>query len=198
MEQTSQADSNPYNTASLEGQIREMYGRLAYTQKTHEKMADGYVSKYKRIKLAELVLSALSFSSLVLAVLGESRLGTIVGSALSAVLLGFLLYFKEATLGEYAQRHSETAAKLWGLRERMLSLLIDMRSSLPPLETRTRRDALVEELEAVYRGSPRTNAKAYLAAQRALKESEELFFTEPELDHLLPKVLRRDSDEKAN
>src|SRR4051794_40934904 len=84
----------------LEGQLREMYGRLAYTHKTHEKMADICVARYKAIKVAEIVLSAISTSSLIYALLGDSRAATIVGAALSTVLLGFVLYFKEASLGE--------------------------------------------------------------------------------------------------
>ncbi|MBW8831485.1 MAG: hypothetical protein JF606_19115 [Burkholderiales bacterium] len=47
-----------------------------------------------------------------------------------------------------------------------------------------------EELEEIYRGASRTDSKAYAAAQRALKDQEELFFSESELDHLLPKQLR--------
>ena len=38
--------------------------------------------------------------------------------------------------------------------------------------------------------SPRTNTKAYQAAQKALKESEELFFSDEELNKMLPKQLR--------
>ena len=89
------------NNDTLEGQLREMYGRAAYTHKTHEKMADRCISKYKTIKTAELVLSALSASSLILAVFGETKSGTIIGAVLSTILLGLLLYFKEANLGEY-------------------------------------------------------------------------------------------------
>src|ERR1700744_2848971 len=101
MEQHSQRDDTPVEpAATLESQLREMYARAAYTHKTHEKMADRYIKRYKCIKTAEIVLSAVTASSLLLAVLGDSHVGTIVGAALSTVLLGFALYFKEASLGE--------------------------------------------------------------------------------------------------
>ena len=45
-------------------------------------------------------------------------------------------------------------------------------------------------LEDIYKAAPRTNAKAYAAAQKALKEAEELFFTDEELNKMLPKQLR--------
>ena len=48
MEQTSRVEADVKAAAksidtTLEGQLREMYGRVAYTHKTHEKMADRYV-----------------------------------------------------------------------------------------------------------------------------------------------------------
>ncbi|MFM0292243.1 SLATT domain-containing protein [Paraburkholderia sp. RL17-380-BIE-A] len=176
--------------ATLEGQLREIYARAAYTHKTHEKMADRYITRYKHIKTAEIILSAVATSSLLLAVLGDSHVGTIVGAALSTVLLGFALYFKEASLGEQSQKHSEVASKLWGVREALLSLLVDMKDGRPTQEIRTGRDQLNNLLEEIYKSAPRTNSAAYHDAQKALKASEELFFTDEELDRMLPKQLR--------
>lgn len=103
---------------SLEGQLREMYGRAAYTHKTHEKMADGYIRRYRLIKTVEIGLSALATGSLLLAVFGDSRPATIAASFLSTLLLGLTLYFKEASLGEQAQKHTVVASKLWGFARR--------------------------------------------------------------------------------
>ena len=98
------ASTSPANPSIvLEGQLREMYGRAAYTHKTHQKMADGYVTKYKRIKLIEIVLSAATTTSLLVALLGKSEAATAVGAVLSAILAGCALYFKEASLGEQAR-----------------------------------------------------------------------------------------------
>lgn len=177
--------------SSLEDQLREMYGRAAYTHKTHEKMADGYVHRYKIIKIVEIALSALAAGSLILAVLGDSKAGTIVGAVLSTMLLGLNLYFKEASLGEQAQKHTVVASKLWGMRERILSLLIDMRDGRPAEDVRSQRDLLNDALEDIYKNAPRTNARSYSAAQKALKSDEELYFSDAELNKLLPKQLRR-------
>lgn len=180
--------ANPTN--ALEGQLREMYGRAAYTHKTHQKMADQYVARYKCIKVAEIVLSAATASSLLLAIYGDKPIGTIIGAILSAILLGFTLYFKEASLGEQAQLHTEVGAKLWGAREALLSLLVDLQDGRPEEEVRPERDRLNSALEEIYKAAPRTNSKAYAAAQKALKEAEELFFTDEELNKMLPKQLR--------
>lgn len=181
------------NNETLEGQLREMYGRAAYTHKTHEKMADQSISKYKWIKTVEITLSSLSASSLILAVLGDTRCATIVGALLSTVLLGFLLYFKEANLGEQAQKHTVTASKLWGIRERLLSTLVDLHRTGDGTIAAVSRDEINSELEGIYKAAPRTDSKAYAAAQEALKNQEELYFSDDELDHLLPKQLRKEN-----
>ena len=190
MEQISPPDMLVPPMKTLEGQLREMYGRAAYTHKTHEKMADGYIGRYRLIKNVEIVLSAFAAGSMLLAVFGDSRPATIIGALLSTILLGLTLYFKEASLGEQAQKHTVVASKLWGVREALLSLLVDMNDGRPIEEVRQRRDQLNELLEDIYKGAPRTNGTAYAAAQKALKHSEELFFADSELDRLLPKSLR--------
>lgn len=167
-----------------------MFGRLAYTHKTHEKMADGYVRRYRTVKVVEIALSALAAGSLVLALLGDSRCATVVGAIVSTTLLGVTLYFKEATLGELAQKHSIVASKLWGARERLLSLIIDMRDGRPVEDIRKERDELNVSLEEIYRNAPRTDAGAYRRAQQALKADEELYFSDEELNKMLPKQLR--------
>lgn len=181
---------NAVAPVTLEAQLREMYGRLAYTHKTHEKMADAYIAKYKTLKGLEIFLSAITSGSLIIALLGDSFIGTLVATFLATVLTGLLLYFKEGALGECAQKHTEVAAKLWRLREKLISLLIDMKDGLPQEAARGRRDTLNDELEQVYASAPRTNTKAYTAAQKALKESEELYFSPEELNRLLPEALR--------
>jgi hypothetical protein len=184
------------NTSSLENQLREMYGRAAYTQKTHEKMADIYVCRYRLLKTIEIALSAIATGSLIVAIFGESSSGTITGALFSSILLFFTLYFKEASLGEQAQRHTEVASKLWGIREVLLSLLVDMRDQCDLSKIRTERDKLNERLEEIYRNCPRTTPSAYAAAQRALKSEEELFFTDSELNRMLPKTLRTPVENK--
>lgn len=183
-------ETTGHKPSVLENQLREMYGRLAYTHKTHEKMADSYVKRYRRIKFWEITLSAVTSGSLLLAVFGDSKCGTVVGAGLSTILLGLVLFVKEGNLGEQAQRHSETAAKLWGLREKLLSLLVDLRSGHAEDNIRQTRDEVNASLENIYKVAPRTNGDAYAEAQKALKTQEELFFSDSELDHLLPSALR--------
>jgi hypothetical protein len=42
----------------LEGQLRECYGRVVYSHKTHEKCADILLERQGRIKFWQIVISA--------------------------------------------------------------------------------------------------------------------------------------------
>ena len=91
-----------------------------------------------------------------------------------------------------AQKHRETASAIWNIRESYLSLLTDIRDGANSLDSlRARRDALQKALFEIYQTAPNTDSKAYEKAQQALKENEELTFSDAEIDIFLPKPLRR-------
>ena len=54
MEQHSQTDDTPQSRATLEGQLREQYGRVVYSHKTHEKCADILLKRHDRIRSRRL------------------------------------------------------------------------------------------------------------------------------------------------
>ncbi len=176
----------------LEEQVRECFGRVAWTHKTHEKCADILNIRLNRIKLWQIILSAITTTGIIVAVLGESREIGALSAALSFFLTVLNTYVKQYDLGGLAQKHADAAVDLWDMRESYLSLLTDIRSGhVENNEIRKHRDALQEKLLEVYRGSPRTIAKAYKEATKALKKLEELTFSDEEIDAILPKALRK-------
>ena len=85
------SQSNPANNSDitvLESQIRECYGRVVWTHKTHEKCADIYAAKLKALKRTEIVLSALTTTSLLTSIFVAQRWGIIIGTMLSTVIWG--------------------------------------------------------------------------------------------------------------
>jgi hypothetical protein len=52
------------------------------------------------------------------------------------------------------------------------------------------RDALLDDLHAVYSGAPSATYKAYKKAQESLKTLEDLTFSDEEIDAFLPKELK--------
>jgi hypothetical protein len=192
LEQHSQTDDTPESRRVLEGQLRECYGRVVYSHKTHEKCADILLSRLANIKLAQIILSAITTAGFVGVIFGAGTLGAIVGVVVSIALLILNSYTKNYDLGELAQKHKQAANDLWLVRERYLSLLVDLAMKEKPLEMlQTQRDELVEQLHAVYSGSPNTTFQAYRKAQEALQTQEELTFSDTEIDAFLPTELRR-------
>lgn len=175
----------------LEAQLRECFGRVVYSHKAHEKDADACLRQESTTKWAQILLSAVTTGGLVVAVLGDSKAATILSAVVSTLLLVLNAYTKEKDPGQEAQKHKNAADRLWKIRESYLSLLTDIRSGGVSLEhIRTRRDELQESLGEIYTGAPRTTGSGYESAQDALKNKEELTFSDLEIDKFLPAPLR--------
>lgn len=176
----------------IEGQLRECYGRAVYSHKTHEKCADILLTRLSRIKLLQIVLSALTTGSFLSTILGTGKEAAVIGVVVSTFLLVLNAYTKNYDLGELAQKHKQAANDIWLIREQYLSLLTDLASESKPTEAiQAERDRLVIALHGVYAGSPSTTYAAYRKAQEALKHNEEMTFSDQEIDAFLPQQLRR-------
>lgn len=176
----------------LEDQIRECFARVAWTHKTHEKCADILNSRLARIKLCQIVLSAVITTGILATVFGGSKEVGIATAIISFCLTIINTYVKQYDLGGIAQKHADSAIYIWNIRESYFSLLTDIRSDKADLqEIRDKRDRLQEELLEVYRGAPRTVAKAYDKASKALKKMEELTFSDQEINAFFPKSMKK-------
>lgn len=176
----------------LIAEVRESFGRVAYTHKTHEKEADRKKKLDDRVRLWQLILSTVTTAGL-LAVVVTDKAWLEVASALVAASASFLTaYAKNFRAGEVAKEHQAAAHRLWLLREQHLSLLSDLEGEADSLaDARARRDDLQRRLAEVYEGAPRTSSEAYAAAQQALQVKDELTFTDQEIDKFLPARLRK-------
>lgn len=183
----------------LDSQIRECYGRIVWTHKTHEKCADILNNKDNRIKLIQIILSGLTTSGIIASLFIEHKKeASILAALLSSILLIINTYVKKYDLGAIAQKHAEAASALWNIRESYLSLLTDIRIEALGIEDiRKTRDKLQSDLNKIYKGSPRTINKAYQEASKALKEMEEMTFTDDEIDKFLPKPLRKNASSSS-
>jgi len=193
MEQPTPHSPDSADTAdALIAQLRECYGRVAYSTKAHEKCADIYHQRLGRLKLWQIILAAVTTGGLITTIFGEAGVATIIAAITSTILLALNTYTKEHDLGELAQKHANAASDLWDIRESYLSLLTDLVAHDADLaHIREERDRLQEALKNAYQGAPRTITKAYKLAQEALKINEELTFSDAEIDNLLPEALRK-------
>jgi hypothetical protein len=192
LEQHSQTNDTPETRKVLEGQLRECYGRVVYSHKTHEKCSDILLTRLSTIKLWQIILSALTTGGFISTFLGAGEIGAGIGVVISTLLLILNAYTKNYDLGELAQKHKQAANEIWFLREKYLSLLTDLAIGEKPIEQlQVERDTLLESLHSVYSGSPSTTFEAYKKAQDALQTKEDMTFSDEEIDAFLPKELKR-------
>ncbi|WP_260113054.1 SLATT domain-containing protein [Phaeobacter inhibens] len=178
----------------LENQLRECFARVVYSHKTHEKQADITSTQLARFKLTQVALSALTSSGALATMFAEDFYLKCATAAVSLVSLFVTGYMKGFDPGAVAQKHRDTAADLWSIRESYLSLLTDYANGTVDREnTCKKRDQLQADLAAIYKSAPGTTPKSYLSAQEALQKLEDYTFNPGEIDKFLPPALKRDT-----
>lgn len=170
--------------------LRNTYGRVQYTQTTHEYEVQNLSDKITRIKWANVVSTALTFSSIASVVVFDEKILEIIAALLSMVSIGLSIYQLSFNPEQEKVGHQIAAKELWYIREKYKHLIADiMKGNITEEKVLTRRDSLLEELKIVYKFSPNTSNKAYKQAQKALQIEEEQSFSVEELDNLLPDSL---------
>lgn len=171
--------------------IREEFGRVAYTHKTHEKAREQCSRKAAVSQWVNIVLNALTFGGVLTSLQSENRAFLYVALGFATLTAGYTLYQLSFNPTQEAVEHREAAKSLLRIRDSYVHLIADIRGcAVPAKEIRERREELSARAQEVYRAAPDTSSKAYRLAQRALKEQEDLTFSEEEIDKFLPRNLR--------
>lgn len=186
--------NDPDPDSFLLAQVRESFGRVVYSHKTHEKQAD-ICFRFHRIQQGALVvLTAASSGTFLVALLGimVTPVGADLFISFVAMLLSAVsLSAQKFKFAEEAEAHRNTASLLWNVRESYISLISDlMAKTISSSDAHTRRNQLQEDARNAYAGASRTSNKAYKLASKGLKENEELTFRSDEIDRFLPEALR--------
>lgn len=175
----------------LRSVVREEFGRVAYSGKTHFKVIDRVNRWRVWLKVANAVLLTVTAGGTVDVLVRDQTASKILTLLLSAAALGLAIYSLSMNYDGVVDQHRVAARALWLLREQYVHLIGDLKSGVISVaDGRARRDWLTTETARIYELAPETDAKAYRAAQQALKVDEELTFSDDELDVLLPTALR--------
>jgi hypothetical protein len=171
--------------------IREVYGRLVFTHKTHEKERER-LSKFSTIaKWVNVGLSALTFGGLTAAFSTEDLAWKIVSLSLGIASAGFAVFQFSFDPAQSASAHRAAAKALLEIRNQYEVLLADALSDdFSDQEIRERRDYLAVVASNALRVAPDTSPVAYRRAQNALGLGNEMTFKEGEIDRFLPPALR--------
>lgn len=177
--------------------IRESFGRVVYSHKTHEKEAERFSSSAIRTKWINIILTSLTSGTLISTIITSQTLLAYVSAALATITLAFIIFQLSFNPEEKAEKHRQTAKELWLLREKYTNLIADIVSGKIDSEAIIlKRDDLLEKLCIVYKFAPNTSPKAYQMARKALKINEELTFSNEEIDQFLPEELKMEKLKK--
>ncbi len=142
----------------------------------------------KRINAFFIAITAGNTISVLAANTRRAEVAAVVASGLALVLT---VYGLSRSRDRLVEQHRLAAHALWLLRERCLHLICDLKAGASTAdEGRARRDALTKDAALIYASAPETDAKAYAAAKKALRNDEELTFSDKEVDAMLPTALR--------
>jgi len=173
------------------GVVRELYGRLAWTHKTHEKDREIWSSKVCLTRWVNVVLIGITSVLATVGAITNHQTVLIVTSIFGAVSTAFVVYQLSFNPEKKESEHRMAAKRMLYLRDQYLILIQEAMSEKIPLDQlRSKLESLHRETSIVYEFSPDSSSKAYSAASEALKTKEELTFSAEEIDMLLPECLR--------
>lgn len=175
--------------------VRESFGKVVYTHKTHEKDAEIWSCRSNLIKWINILLTALTSGTLVSTFFTDQSVLIYISSGLSFLVLFFLIFQISFRPEEMVEKHKNIAKELWYIKEKYLSLISDIMSeSITDEEAIQRRNNLINELRMIYKFSPETTRGAYKKARKVLKIDEESTFSDEEIDMFLPTELKQKAE----
>lgn len=180
---------------ALEANVRESFGKVVHSHKTHEMMVDQLNDRICLVKWSKLVLMFATTAAIVTDIFDFFQLGMldiIVAAITCSLALGTTIYQIGVNPERMVQEHKRAMHRLWVIREDYANLIGDIHDKIISEKVaRARRDSLLQRLGAVYADCPDVNHEAYEAARKALKINEEMTFSSQEIDQFLPAPLRR-------
>ncbi len=170
---------------------RELYGRVAYTHKTHEKERETWSDQVCWMNRVNIALTGIAT---VLTVISASLkpMWALVSTALSAAAtVCFAIWQSNFDPAGKEARHRVAAKELLWLREQLLLLITNCQNpGGVPEQLQRRLETIRQELTTAYKFVPDRSPAAYAAAEQALK-SGHFTFSDDEIDGFLPTELRK-------
>lgn len=173
----------------LKTQIRDAYGKLVYSYTCHWEHMNRVEKNYSCLRNMEVISTAITATGVISALVTSARCLMIISAIFSALSLVVTLLLKSNNYDEQMIKHRKTADDLWLIREEYISLLTDF-NRLSDEEIAEKRDGLMRRSSVVYSSELPTDSKDYENAQRKLKNEEYQYFSDDEINKMLPKHLR--------
>ena len=181
------------NNQLLESQIRQIFASVVWTHKIQESQADIYRERYNKFEMAKIIASSITSAGIISIVFVDEFYLKIATAIISMISIGINSYYKTFDLISMANEHKQIALKFLRLRERLISLLCDIKmQKLNEDEINLKRDEILDALMNVYDNTKDATSDAVDRASKYLKERGDLTYTDKDIDSFLPIHLKRE------
>lgn len=183
-------DSQSPERERLYSQIENEYGNVVYSHAAQEEQRTRLAKSERRIKVAQILLSAASTAGIVGIFVTSAVWATALTGVFTFALLALNSYSFRFELGMQIAQHQKAADRLWYLQKQYLSCLTDF-SENGDEAVRSERDRLLEETKVIYASIPRTDNKSFNTARNRLQKEGLKELSRDQLNRILPEGLRR-------
>lgn len=175
-----------------EGQLRQIFASVVWTHKIQEKQADLYKKRYKLIETIKIISSTLTSSGIFSVLFVDGYWLKVVSAILSAFSLFVTIYCETYDLKMEASIHKKSALVLLRLRERIISILSDIKcNKISYEEIIVAKEEVYKSYFAICEESKDAEEKAVKLASANLKIRKDNTFNDDEIDSFLPIALRK-------
>ena len=182
---------------SVVDHVRLSFGSVVGAYQAHADAAATLARWGWRTKLAMLALIGVAAVCSLVA-LQHGRIFQIVGASATAAAFVACAVYAALDSEPRVYGHRASAARLWLLSEKYRALLADVHDDAIDLTTLIkRRDALMQEVAAVFEQAPPGDRHTYAIARRALSGGSKVGYSDQDVDEFLPPSLRRANNAPA-
>jgi hypothetical protein len=159
---------------TLRDHLHVTFGQIVEQHQSHARKAFAHARWGRRLRGVEALLMGVVCIAAVSAAFTQGRITTIAAAVTAGAALLVLLVHLAFDFDGSARAHAEMTNRLWHIRERYRALLSDLQEGVVELgAARARRDALMDELQQIYRSGPMSPSDAHPGAtEDATKKSE--------------------------
>jgi len=172
--------------------LRLTFGHVVYRHRAHARLAQSLMRWSRRLRAAEVLTMLAVVLTAGAAAFNKGQGYAIASAILAAIALVILVLHLTIDLDTPAQTHTICAGRLWLIRERYRALLTDLADGSVDVDgARRGRDALMNELHAIYERAAVVDREAYQSASQAAAALDDVSLSDEEIDRFLPQSLHK-------
>ena len=180
----------PMFALSLIDTLRLAFGQVVYHHKSHAQVAASLTRWSRWLRAVQtLLMLAVVFTS-VAAAFGKGQQYAVASAVLASLALLIFILHVLFDFETAARAHHAWHTRLWHVREQYRALLSDLNDGAINADAaRAKRNALMEEVNAIHAVAPSLTRRVFTATRTAARDDEETALADEEIDRFLPKSL---------